>query len=57
MDFLRRDLGISRSRVTTTNYLDTLAADGVLEKVRSGRNNYYINHALFELLARGDSAV
>ncbi len=52
VDFLRRDLGVSR--LTATKYLDTLAADGVLEKVRSGRNNYYINHALFELLARGD---
>ena len=55
VDFLCRDLGVSR--VTATKYLDTLAADGVLKKVRSGRNNYYINHALFELLARGDSAV
>ena len=55
VEFLCRDLGVSR--VTATKYLDTLAADGVLEKVRSGRNNYYINHALFELLARGDSAV
>lgn len=54
VEFLCRDLGVSR--VTATKYLDTLAADGVLEKVRSGRNNYYINHALFELLARGDSA-
>lgn len=55
VEFLCRDLGITR--VTATKYLDTLAADGVLKKVRSGRNNYYINHALFELLARGDSAV
>ena len=54
VEFLCRDLGVSR--VTATKYLDTLATDGVLEKVRSGRNNYYINHALFELLARGDSA-
>lgn len=51
VDFLRRDLGVTR--LTATRYLDALAADGVLEKVRSGRNNYYINQPLFQLLARG----
>ena len=53
VDFLRRDLGVSC--LTATKYLDMLAADGVLEKLRSGRSNYYINRALFELLARGDA--
>ncbi len=49
VEFLCRDLGITR--VTATKYLDTLAADGVLEKVRIGRNNYYINQPLYGLLS------
>lgn len=49
VEFLCRDLGVSR--VTATKYLDTLAADGVLEKVRIGRNNYYINQPLYGLLS------
>ncbi|WP_449468104.1 Fic family protein [Stenotrophomonas humi] len=54
VEFLRQDLGVSR--LTATRYLDALAADGVLEKVRSGRNNYYINRPLFDLLAYGRAA-
>lgn len=49
VEFLCRDLGITR--VTATKYLDTLAVDGVLEKVRIGRNNYYINQPLYGLLS------
>ena len=51
VEFAQRDLGVSR--LTATKYLDTLASDGVLEKLRIGRNNYYINRPLFALLARG----
>lgn len=51
VEFVQHDLGVSR--LTATRYLDTLAADGVLEKVRVGRNNYYINRPLFVLLGRG----
>ena len=49
VEFIQRDLGVSR--VTATKYLDTLAADGVLEKTRVGRSNYYVNRPLFVLLS------
>lgn len=49
VEFVQRDLGVSR--LTATKYLDALAADGVLEKLRAGRNNYYVNRPLFELLS------
>jgi Fic family protein len=49
VEFVQRDLGVSR--ITATKYLDALAADGVLEKVKVGRNNYYINRPLFALLS------
>jgi Fic family protein len=53
VEFAQRELGVSR--LTATKYLDTLAGDGVLDKVRVGRNNYYINRPLFALLSRHDS--
>ena len=46
--FLEKDLGVSRA--TATRYLDSLAKDGVLQKHKLGRENYYINHALVNLL-------
>ncbi|MCW0436543.1 Fic family protein [Xanthomonas sacchari] len=51
VEFVQRDLSVSR--LTATKYLDLLAQDGVLEKRRVGRNNYYVNLPLFELLGRG----
>lgn len=54
VEFAQRDLGVSR--LTATKYLDTLAADGVLDKVRMGRNNYYINRPLFDLLSLTEPA-
>jgi len=45
---LERDLDISRA--TATRYLDALAADGTLVKQRMGRENYYINRELVDLL-------
>ncbi len=49
VEFVQTDLGVSR--LTATKYLDTLARDGVLEKRRIGRTNYYINHPLYALLS------
>jgi len=46
--FLERDLNVSRA--TATRYLDALTAGGTLIKQRMGRENYYINHELVELL-------
>ncbi|WP_239016208.1 Fic family protein [Spiribacter vilamensis] len=60
--FVEHDLGVSRA--TATRYLDALAADGILDKQRLGRENYYINRGLTSLLfnlppledAEGDSS-
>jgi Fic family protein len=49
VEFLQNDLGVSR--ITATRYLDVLARDGLLEKRRIGRNNYYINQPLYALLS------
>ena len=49
----QRELGVSR--ITATRYLDKLAEDGVLDKIRIGRNNYYVNRPLFDLLSSGDA--
>lgn len=49
IEFIERDLKVSR--LTATKYLDTLAADGFLEKRKIGRVNYYINIALNRILA------
>jgi hypothetical protein len=38
------------SRLTATKYLDQLAAAGFLKKEKLGRNNFYVNVALFTLL-------
>lgn len=51
VEFAQRELGVSR--ITATRYLDKLAEDGVLDKIRIGRNNYYVNRPLFALLGRG----
>jgi Fic family protein len=51
VEFAQRELRVSR--LTATRYLDKLTEDGVLEKLRVGRNNYYVNRPLFNLLARG----
>lgn len=48
VQFLEDDLKVSRA--TATRYLDALAADGVLEKHKLGRENYYLNKALVDLL-------
>ncbi len=46
--FLELDLGVSRA--TATRYLDALAVDGILHKHKLGRENYYVNHALVDML-------
>ena len=54
VEFAQRELGVSR--ITATKYLDTLAGDGVLDKIRVGRNNYYVNRPLLALLSRAAPA-
>lgn len=52
IDFLMRDLNIGR--ITATKYLDALTEDGLLQKEKIGRSNFYINTALFGILTRSE---
>ena len=49
IEFVERDLGISR--ITAAKYLNTLAKDGVLKKLKLGTGNYYVNEKLMDILA------
>ncbi|MFT4033481.1 MAG: Fic family protein [Siphonobacter sp.] len=46
------DAGLG-TRPTVSGYLEQLVKQGVLEGMRVGRENYYINHRLMDLLIRG----
>ena len=46
--FLEKDMNISRA--TATRYLDILAKDNILEKNKIGKESYYINKRLFNVL-------
>lgn len=48
IQFLEHDLGVTR--LTASRYLEALVADGILEKRRVGRSNYYINTRLYTIL-------
>lgn len=50
IEFLQQELGVSR--ITAASYLNTLAANGLLEKRKMGTANYYINKPLYELFTR-----
>ena len=50
IEFLQKDLGVTRQ--TAARYLDRLAESGFVEKHQQGRNNYFINTPLVELLMR-----
>jgi Fic family protein len=47
--FVERDLGVSR--ITATRYLDELTRIGLMRKLKMGRESYYMNTALLDLLA------
>lgn len=47
---------LSVSRGTATSYLDQIVSLGLLEKTRLGRDNYYINTRLVELLRGGEGS-
>ncbi len=51
IEFIQIDLRISRS--TAIRYLETLVKGGILIKRKIGRDNFYLNEALF-LLLQGD---
>ena len=40
------------SRLTSTKYMDMLAAGGFVHKQKMGRANYYVNQALMAILIR-----
>lgn len=48
IEFVERELEVSRP--TATKYLNELAEKKFVRKVRIGRNNFYINEPLYELL-------
>lgn len=48
IEYIMNDLQVSR--LTATRYLTLLSEIGVLEKIKLGRNNYYMNSRLFTLL-------
>ena len=50
IEFVEQDLGVSR--ITAANHLDTLVANGFVEKKKIGRTNFYINRPLFSLLTQ-----
>ncbi|MEJ7810683.1 MAG: Fic family protein [Gemmatimonadaceae bacterium] len=54
IEFVMDDLKVSR--LTATKYLDTLATDGLLQKRRVGRSNYYVNVALVRILVQAEEA-
>ncbi len=49
IDFVMNDLEVGR--ITATKYLDELDLIGIVQKVKFGRNNYYINTDLYALLS------
>lgn len=50
IEYVQQDLGL-KARQTAAKYLDTLAAQGFVEKHQAGRNNYYVNTALVRLFS------
>jgi Fic family protein len=48
IDYLVRDLSVTRK--TASKYLDDLVDIGLLSKCKIGKENFYLNGALFELL-------
>jgi Fic family protein len=48
IEFLVNDINVSR--VTAAIYLNSLAENGVLEKQKIGKSNYYINHSLIKAI-------
>ena len=48
IDFVSTELGVHRQ--TASRYLDAMADLGLLTKHKIWKENYYLNHALFNLL-------
>ena len=48
IEFLQEDLQVARR--TASNYLDAIVELGLLEKVKVGKQNYYLNLNLIKVL-------
>lgn len=53
IEFVMTDLAVSRP--TATRYLDELTAINLVQKHKLGKDNYYVNHELYDLLANVNS--
>jgi Fic family protein len=49
IEFIQKELQVSRN--TSIRYLEALVKEGILVKHKIGRDNFYVNHALFALLS------
>ena len=47
LEFLQKDMMVQRK--TATKYLDMIVDAGLLDKIKLGRSNYYINAKLMDL--------
>jgi DNA-binding IclR family transcriptional regulator len=54
IEYLEKELGVTRQ--TAARRLDALATAGLVEKHQQGRNNYYINTPLVDLLSRASTS-
>ena len=55
IEFVCNDMGVQRK--TGAKYLDMIVGAGLLNKIKIGRENYYINERLFELFLNHSEAV
>lgn len=51
IDFIEKDLNVSRQ--TASIYLNKISEKGLLEKVKMGKSNFYINTSLYNLFLKG----
>lgn len=55
IEYMRRDMSVERK--TATKYLEMIVAAGLLDKVKMGKQNYYINIQLISLFLNHQSNV
>ena len=48
IEYIQQELGVSRN--TSIRYLEALVKEGLLVKQKVGRDNFYVNSSLFEML-------
>ena len=51
LEYFQHDMSISRQ--TASKYLDKIVSTGLLEKIKLGRENYYVNKGLMDLFIMG----